>query len=343
MFTLEEYYNNSEDWLANPEELQIKMESYTSYPEEITEWLSKLQLLRDVPLNYLVADENMLPPESIRFFYVDPNWIQALTDGALSIGRNISKETTQTASMSIEAAFSKKIKPKSLKTVPSRNFQFEKALTQGMINHSRQAAFEVRKKYLGLQNPETKFSTASAKTIQSTSVPIPDFISGFLLRSLVVRDFPGLGVKAYAQGQEPSGSNPGTCLDIIRLERLSSESDTIICFIGGDPFQVDIHEAPEALHYGIDTFSTDNGSSSGSKTVYHFTKNNNNINLGTPQTVNLNSADGGVFRSGDSRTLNMAILAEKIATGINKSSIDASEMGFEMTEEVGMISFKRQN
>src|SRR6185369_8975301 len=36
---------------------------------------------------YLVPDERMLPPESIRFFYVDPNWVDALLDGAFSIGR----------------------------------------------------------------------------------------------------------------------------------------------------------------------------------------------------------------------------------------------------------------
>ena len=57
-----------------------------SREETITEWLSKLKLLDGVPFYYLVAGEGMLPKESIRFFYVDPNWITAVVDGAFSLG-----------------------------------------------------------------------------------------------------------------------------------------------------------------------------------------------------------------------------------------------------------------
>ena len=48
-------------------------------------WLAGLQTLAGVPFAYLVPDARMLPPESIRFFAVDPNWTTALTDGALSL------------------------------------------------------------------------------------------------------------------------------------------------------------------------------------------------------------------------------------------------------------------
>jgi hypothetical protein len=57
-------------------------------PLEMQEWLSRLSLLYGVPFNYLVPDENMLPVESIRFFYLDNNWIDSILDGAASIGRN---------------------------------------------------------------------------------------------------------------------------------------------------------------------------------------------------------------------------------------------------------------
>jgi hypothetical protein len=43
--------------------------------------------LRGVPFNYLVADEAMLPVESVRFFSVHSGWLACLLDGALSIGR----------------------------------------------------------------------------------------------------------------------------------------------------------------------------------------------------------------------------------------------------------------
>ncbi|MFO1430702.1 MAG: hypothetical protein U1F76_11270 [Candidatus Competibacteraceae bacterium] len=59
----------------------------------IAEWLGKLMLLYPLPFNYLVPDERMLPVESIRFFYIDPNWLNALLDGALSIALESSRQT----------------------------------------------------------------------------------------------------------------------------------------------------------------------------------------------------------------------------------------------------------
>jgi hypothetical protein len=52
----------------------------------ISDWLSRLLLLEGVPLRYLAPDPGMLPPESIRFFICDDNWLTALVDGAFSIG-----------------------------------------------------------------------------------------------------------------------------------------------------------------------------------------------------------------------------------------------------------------
>ncbi|ADB50991.1 hypothetical protein [Conexibacter woesei] len=56
-------------------------------PRLVTDWLAALRLLNGVPFNYLVADEQMLPPESLRAFHVDRSWLVALLDGACSIGR----------------------------------------------------------------------------------------------------------------------------------------------------------------------------------------------------------------------------------------------------------------
>ncbi|MGW7003828.1 hypothetical protein ACWGCW_13620 [Streptomyces sp. NPDC054933] len=43
-------------------------------------------LLAATPLSHLVPDARMLPPESLRFFHVDPQWCAALRDGVLSTG-----------------------------------------------------------------------------------------------------------------------------------------------------------------------------------------------------------------------------------------------------------------
>ncbi len=61
-------------------------------PDIVTNWLSRLSLLYGVPFQYLVPNEDMLPMESIRFFYYDQNWINAVVDGAMSIGRVIKKD-----------------------------------------------------------------------------------------------------------------------------------------------------------------------------------------------------------------------------------------------------------
>ncbi|MEO0987683.1 MAG: hypothetical protein AAFY20_19410 [Cyanobacteria bacterium J06639_14] len=57
------------------------------FPTEIQTWFERLGLLYGIPFNYLVPDEQMLPSESIRFFYLDWFWVESLLDGAFSIGR----------------------------------------------------------------------------------------------------------------------------------------------------------------------------------------------------------------------------------------------------------------
>jgi hypothetical protein len=56
-------------------------------PHQVVRWLAHLSLLYGVPFNYLVPHEQMLPPESLRVFHVDRAWVEALLDGAFSIGR----------------------------------------------------------------------------------------------------------------------------------------------------------------------------------------------------------------------------------------------------------------
>lgn len=55
-------------------------------PQELKDWLVGLRLLHDVPFAYFVADTQLLPEESIRWFYLDRRWTDALVQGALSVG-----------------------------------------------------------------------------------------------------------------------------------------------------------------------------------------------------------------------------------------------------------------
>lgn len=55
-------------------------------PDGLLQWLAQLTLLYGVPTSYLTPDVRMLPNESMRFFYLDRNWLDRLVDGALSVG-----------------------------------------------------------------------------------------------------------------------------------------------------------------------------------------------------------------------------------------------------------------
>src|SRR5215510_8826817 len=123
----------------------------TKLSDSLKKWLSRLMLLYGVPINYLVPDERMLPPESIRFFYLDMNWVDALIDGAFSIGRNLT--TTENAtSTNLDAALTPTVQQQSLMQVTN-----------------------MRATALGTTAPEASLQV----------------VSGFLLRSSIVSAYKG--------------------------------------------------------------------------------------------------------------------------------------------------------
>jgi hypothetical protein len=71
--------------------LGIKVDEHDSYgdrvlPRELSDFLARLRLLEGVPFAYLVPDADLMPLESIRFFYIDRAWTDAVVQGALSVG-----------------------------------------------------------------------------------------------------------------------------------------------------------------------------------------------------------------------------------------------------------------
>jgi hypothetical protein len=77
-------------------------------PEAIGNWFRDVELLKGIPFNYLVPDERLLPPESLRFFWVDSYWVDCLQDGAFSMGRVTSSDlkadtTTRSGTSEIKA------------------------------------------------------------------------------------------------------------------------------------------------------------------------------------------------------------------------------------------------
>jgi hypothetical protein len=66
-----------------------------SIPADLRRWLVTLRLLEGVPFAQLIADTELLPNDSIRWFYVDRTWTDALVQGALSVGTVNSDDRTQ--------------------------------------------------------------------------------------------------------------------------------------------------------------------------------------------------------------------------------------------------------
>jgi hypothetical protein len=72
--------------MTNPAQLQAPSPE-AEMPPYMESFLAHLRVLVGVPFDYLIADSRLLPPESIRFFYIDRSWTDRLVDGAVSVGK----------------------------------------------------------------------------------------------------------------------------------------------------------------------------------------------------------------------------------------------------------------
>ncbi|MEE1754432.1 hypothetical protein [Streptomyces sp. SP18CS02] len=72
--------------LAQPELAGLLTQAAPDDFAKVTAWLDALRRLELLSLSHLVPDPRALPAESIRFAYLDPAWVRAAVDGALSVG-----------------------------------------------------------------------------------------------------------------------------------------------------------------------------------------------------------------------------------------------------------------
>lgn len=112
----------------------IAKEDFAESETAFVDILSKYSLLYEIPFIYLVPEEGLLPEESIRFFEIDPYWIQSLLDGACSIGRNTEYDYSHDKAL-IQTAYRCAMGNNAqvrLKLVPERNHE-EKRPSTGSI------------------------------------------------------------------------------------------------------------------------------------------------------------------------------------------------------------------
>ena len=132
-------------------------------PDEILSSMAEWALLYEVPFPYMAVREEMLPPESIRFFYLDRNYIFALLDGAMS---------------------------------PGRSFSIDYRHDMDIIDEALGQAFmESRNIRPKLQGKAVQKADMSINTNEQV-------ITGFLLRSVLVEGFRGLEFKAYGEDEK---------------------------------------------------------------------------------------------------------------------------------------------
>jgi hypothetical protein len=184
----------------------------------LVDWLARLVLLQPVPFDYLVADQRLLPEESLRFFHIDNNWVEALATGALSIA---------------------------VRGVPTRGEEKGEAGEARSIREAlSRLVYQDRLRQQGrsfVEHPPGDF--------------MDQVKSGFLLRSVAILGWPGLEVKveADATGRAAGAGDTEGFGKGLRMERLAS--DLLLCVVSGHLNRVTFTEPPEGLRFGVDALS----------------------------------------------------------------------------------------
>lgn len=132
-------------------------------PEEIFTFASRLALLYEVPLEYLLPHDSLLPENAIRFFYLDRYWIATMMLGALSVGRMQSRATA--ADKIFWRAVVGEL-PKLVRTVRHGETEFEQPAP--LIRDWKVTGFLLRSPavgaWLGLESQVTGIPQGSAST-----------------------------------------------------------------------------------------------------------------------------------------------------------------------------------
>jgi hypothetical protein len=195
------------------------------FPTTVQNWLGQAMLLYGVPFEYLVPDEDMLPPKSIRFFYLNPEWINCLLQGACSVGRT--SQTDELVDQSLRARF----------------FSFSEKMAESLRSSAKLAADQRRSGAEDKAKPVDAMARSSTLSGDRPALYWP--LSGYLLRSPAVESW--IGLEATAEGVDSAGQalNP---MQILRMDRLAP--DILMCIYNGKVTKIEVKQPPEAIHFG---------------------------------------------------------------------------------------------
>ena len=187
-------------------------------PPYMESFLAHVRMLVGVPFEYLIPHPDLLPDESIRFFYLDRSWADRMVDGANAVGQigiartgPLSRRTRPTCrSNSISAsAWCASCSAKRISTRPSR-----------------------------------RSATGGAAGV----------VTGLVLRSAAVSGWPGMDVRAYKTDlPEPldtsAPASTAAQLKPLRIERISPA--VLIALFDGEPSLVILEEPHHGIRFGV--------------------------------------------------------------------------------------------
>ncbi len=291
-------------------------------PQDVYAWLGRLVLLYGVPFHYLVPEEEMLPVESLRFFYLDPIWIQCLVQGACSVGNTDAGDTL------IDQAMNSQVQPN---LTPDQKTSDTGKAAAGVRDR-------LREQYEGIPAPT-----------QSQELAWP--LTGFLLRSSVVAGWRGLEIMAYRtlvndadrefwnkqklnDDDKKKLADGFAPLQALRIEQLSA--DVMLGIFNGSIAQLVIRQPQESLHFGL----TRDG-----KTI---TKTLRNLGFkvpadaGNPLNESIDLGAKGLMRA-QQGVINIAGLASEtrklLAGELLNDKFTSAEFAVEMIEAAGQFTF----
>jgi hypothetical protein len=194
---------------AEQTDKQLKLTSNFNLkiPGNLCRWLARLTLLYRIPFAYLVPDERMLPSDSLRFFYLDPSWLKCLLEGACSVGRTSSHDQL-----------------------------VDEHLRDNFLKLAIEESHTVR-----TRDPKPTVDFDATNT--SSDGPDWSILSGFIMRSPIVKGWQGLEMRAWEY-------NGGTITDLtpLRIDRLGP--DIILCIFKGKVERIELKQPPEGMHFG---------------------------------------------------------------------------------------------
>ncbi|MEO7216114.1 hypothetical protein [Mucilaginibacter sp.] len=232
-------------------------------PDTAGEFLGKLSMLQGVPVHYLIPNErflqinevvvnlnkfgNIIPEESaenaastikieqgaLKLFYIDPEWVQCLLNGALSVSADDGKELL---GMAMKGDFAALVHYNEVK---------DGILRQISNRYTPAELEEELKKRLEERNLVYKSPTPSVAQTDWR-------YSGFIIRSSIISSW--TGVEVIASGKLKETDTTVSPRRVIRVDKLAN--NTVLCICEGIITDVEITQPGETIYMDTKQLTT---------------------------------------------------------------------------------------